>query len=99
MDNSMCHNGHRVVDELRRLKIFKAFHPSYSPDINACDFWMFGDFKGKLKERHLQSPEEIITAFQELWDSITFEELQMLFESWRNRLRWTIEDDGECFRK
>jgi hypothetical protein len=27
---------------------------------------MSGDFKGKLKGRHLQGPEEILTAFQEL---------------------------------
>jgi hypothetical protein len=62
---------------------------------------MFGDFKGKLKDRYLQSqgPEENLMAFQELWDNITFEELQMTFESWRDRLRWMIEHDVEYFRK
>jgi hypothetical protein len=34
-------------------------------------------------------------AFQELWDNIPFEEFQMVFESWRDRLRWIIEHDGE----
>jgi hypothetical protein len=48
---------------------------------------MFGDFKEKLKHCHLQGPEEILTAFQELWNDITFEELQMVFESWRDRFR------------
>jgi hypothetical protein len=38
-------------------------------------------------------------AFQELWDNIIFEELQMVFESWRDRLRWIIEHGGEYFRK
>jgi hypothetical protein len=42
---------------------------------------MFADFKGRQKGRHLQGPEESLTAFQELWDNITFEELQMAFES------------------
>jgi hypothetical protein len=65
IDNSMCHNGHRVVDELRRLKILRAPHPPYSPDISPCDFWMFGDFKHKLKDRHPQCPEEILRPFQE----------------------------------
>jgi hypothetical protein len=60
---------------------------------------MFGDFKVKLKDRHLQGPEEILAVFQELWYNITFEELQMVFESWRNRLRWIVEHDGEYFRK
>jgi hypothetical protein len=60
---------------------------------------MFGDFKGQLKDGHQQGPEEIFRTFQELWDDIIFEELQMVFESWRDRLCWIIEHDGEYFRK
>jgi hypothetical protein len=60
---------------------------------------MFLYFKGKQKDLHLQAPEEILTAFQELWDSITFEELQMVFELWSDRWRWIIEHDGEYFPK
>jgi hypothetical protein len=56
MDNSMCHNEHRAANELHRLKILRAPHPPYSPNISPCDFWMFGDFKRKLKDRHLQGP-------------------------------------------
>jgi hypothetical protein len=95
----MCHNGHRVVDESCRLKILKAPHSPYSPDISPCDFWIFEDSKGKLKDRRLQGPEEILAAFQELWDNITFEGLQMVFESWRDRLRCIIKHDGEYFGK
>jgi hypothetical protein len=47
---------------------------------------MFGDFKAKLGDRHLQSPEENFAAFQELRENITVEELQMVFELWRDRL-------------
>jgi hypothetical protein len=65
MDNSMCHNGHQVVDELHRLKILTAPYLLYSPDISPCDFWMFGDLKEKLKDRDLQGAEEILKAFQE----------------------------------
>jgi hypothetical protein len=42
---------------------------------------MFGDFKGRLKDRYLQGREEMLTVFQELSDNIAFEELQMVFES------------------
>jgi hypothetical protein len=99
MDNSMCHNGHRVVDELRCLKILRASNPRYSLDIGPGDFWMFGDLKGKLKACHLQAPEQILTPFQELWDNITFKELQMAGESWRDWLRWITEDEREYYRK
>jgi hypothetical protein len=32
-----------------------------------------------------------------LRDKINFKELRMVFESWRDRLRWIIEHDGEYF--
>jgi histone-lysine N-methyltransferase SETMAR len=80
MNNSMCHNMHRIVDELRRLKIFRASHPPYSQDISPCNFWIFGDFKAKLKDCHLPGLEEILKAFPKLRDSIILEELQMGFE-------------------
>jgi hypothetical protein len=99
MDNSMSDNWHQVVNELFRMKILRALDPPDSPGISPCDFWTVGDFKGNLNDRDLQGPEEILTAFQELWDKITFEELQIVFESWRDRLRGTLEHDGEHFRK
>jgi hypothetical protein len=51
MDNSMRHNGHQAVDEFRRLKILRALHLPYSPDISPCDFWMFVDLKEKENSR------------------------------------------------
>jgi hypothetical protein len=98
MDNSMCHNGHRVIDELGRLKILRVPHPPYSRDISPSDFWIFGDVKGNLKDLYLQDVEEILTAFQGLWDVITYQDFQMAFQSWRDRLHWVIEHDGEHFR-
>jgi hypothetical protein len=99
MNNSMCHNTHQTVDELRRLKIFRVSHPSDSPDISPCHFWIFGDLKGKLKDCHLQDPGKFLRAFQELLDNITFEQPELAFGSWRDRLRWIIEHDREFFRK
>jgi hypothetical protein len=60
---------------------------------------MFGAFKGKVKDCHLQDPEQIVRAFQELWDNRIFEELQSILESHPDRLRWIIEYDEEYFRK
>jgi hypothetical protein len=56
-------------------------------------------FQRKLKDRHLQDPKEILMTFQELWDKITFEELQAVFESWCDRLRLITEHEREYFRK
>jgi hypothetical protein len=84
MDSSNYDNKHRVVDELRCLKILRTPYSLDSPDISPCDFWTFGDLKGKLKEHYLQTSEEILRGFQELWDNTTFEEFQMIFESRRD---------------
>jgi hypothetical protein len=56
---------------------------------------LLGYLKGKQKDRHAQGPEEIVTALRELWDNITFEELQTMLESWRDRLRWIIDDPAD----
>jgi hypothetical protein len=38
MDNSMCHNGRMMTEELGRLKLDRVPHPPYSPDLSPCDF-------------------------------------------------------------
>jgi hypothetical protein len=60
---------------------------------------MLGGLKAKPKNLHRQGPEDILTAFQELWDKITFEENQMAFETWRDRLCSIIKHDREYVRK
>jgi hypothetical protein len=43
----MCQNAHQVVDELHRLKILRAPHSPYLPEMSPFIFRMFGDFKEK----------------------------------------------------
>jgi transposase len=38
MDNSMCHNGHKVSAVFAKRSIERAPHPLHSPDISTCDF-------------------------------------------------------------
>jgi hypothetical protein len=56
----MCHNQHRAVDELGRLRIARAPHSHDSLDISFYDFWTFGGFKGTRKHGHLQDFEEFL---------------------------------------
>jgi hypothetical protein len=74
------------MDELHCLRIARVPHLPDCPDINPCEFWIFGDFKRKLKDRHSQDSEETLKAIQELWDNVIFEDNQKLFESWRDWL-------------
>jgi len=50
-----------------------------------------------MTDRQLQSPKEILDAVTELWDEVTFEELQNVFLAWMERLQWVIQNGGEYF--
>jgi transposase len=55
MDNSIYHNPRKISLELEHNKIERAPHPTYSPDISPCGFWLFGFLKEKLKEQELST--------------------------------------------
>jgi hypothetical protein len=56
-------------------------------------------FQRKTEGPLFARPGRNPAAFQELLDDINSEELQMVFESWHDRLCWIIEHDREDFRK
>jgi hypothetical protein len=62
MDNSMCHNGRKMTDELANLKLDHVICTPYLPDLSLCDFWLFGMLKQKIKDRVFQTIDEIMTA-------------------------------------
>jgi transposase len=79
MDNSMCHNGRKVANELDNLKLDRVPHPPYSPDLSPCDFWLFNMLKQAIKDREFHAVEEIPSAFHEVSSQVTSEDLQSVF--------------------
>jgi hypothetical protein len=55
-------------------------HPSYSPDLATCDFFLFPKMKLRLKGHHFDTTEEIHAETQEVIDTLIFENLQGLHE-------------------
>jgi hypothetical protein len=86
MDNSRRHNRMKLTNALDKLKVIWALHPVYSPDLSPCDFWLFGMLKHWMADRQLQSPKENLDMVTELWDHITFDEVQIFFRPWMDRL-------------
>jgi hypothetical protein len=78
-DNSMCLNGCKVINEFANLKLDCVLHLPYLPDLNPCDFWLFGMFRQKIKDRVFQTVEEIMTPVHKVWDKLTLEDLQSVF--------------------
>jgi hypothetical protein len=85
--------------EFDRIMLGRAEHPAYSPDLSPCDFWLFGFLKEKVKDRQLCGVPSLHQAITDLWDELTFEDVQAVFLKCMNRLSWVIESKGEYFIK
>jgi hypothetical protein len=75
----MCHNGRKITEEISDAKLESLFHPVYSPDLSPCDFLLFGMLKEKMKDRALQTAEEILEVVTLIWNAVSFEQLQSVF--------------------
>jgi transposase len=98
MDNSMCHNGAKIIEKLEKRHIARAPRLAYSPDLSPCDFWLFGILKQKMKERVFRSEEQILTAITESWNELTFEDIQGVFHNWMEHLILVIANCGEYYQ-
>jgi hypothetical protein len=78
----MCHNGNKISEQLAKRSIEQAPHSPYSPDINPCDFWLFGMLKHKMKDREFQSPQAILSAVAKMRNGLTFADVQRVFQEW-----------------
>ena len=50
-DNTQVHNSILVTDYLTIMGIKTVLHPSYSPDLAPCDFWLFPKLRGCCYEK------------------------------------------------
>jgi hypothetical protein len=91
----MCYNESKGVSKFDKHHIARLPRPPYSPDLNPCDFWLFGMLKGILKDRDFHSHDEIKEVITMAWNDLTFDEVQSVFQNWVNRLRWVIENGGD----
>jgi hypothetical protein len=95
MDNSMCHNGAKIMEKIWWNGLERALHPVHSPDFSPCDFWAFATIKAMIRDWHLQGPEEILRAIQEGWRHFTFQDFQNVFKSWMERVTSVIANNRE----
>jgi hypothetical protein len=99
MDNCRVHNAQQITDKIRSRKLQRLDHPAYSPHLSPFDFRFFGRAKTAIQTKSFKDPDELIEALTNLFDSITFEELQSVFHNWIRRMRWVIQKRGEYFHE
>jgi hypothetical protein len=80
-----------------KTKMKKLILPSDSPGLSPRDFWPSGLAKTSLGNRRFVDSDDIIEGLTDLFDSVTFDELQRLFQSWIRRSEWVIRNSREHF--
>jgi hypothetical protein len=55
--------------------------------------------KHSLKDREIQGVQALISALTDIWDDVTFEDVQTVFLDWMERSCWVINNNGEYYIK
>jgi len=72
-------------------------HPSYSPDLAPCDFFLFLKIKLKLKRRHFDTIKEIQSVSQNGMKTLTQNDFQKCFRSWKSGWNRCVNAKGDYF--
>jgi hypothetical protein len=83
-DNALAHTSLIVRQFLVSMKMTFIPHPPYSLDLAPCEFFLFPKMKLKLRGRHSDSNEEIQTKLQDVTKTLTQNDFQQGFRSWKS---------------
>ena len=85
-DNTPVHNSILVTDNLTKMGIKTVPHPTYSPDLAPCDFWLFS----KLRGYRYETIDVMKEAVTKVIDMLTQEDFHGAFQK-------LLERDNKCF--
>ena len=94
-DNAPVHNFILVTDYLSKIGIKTVPHPSYSPNLAPCDFWLFP----KLRGCHYETIEEMKEAVTKVIDTLTQEDFHGAFQKLLKRYNKCIAAGGHYFEE
>ena len=73
--------------------------PAYSPDLNPCDFFLWGFLKDNVYRSGPNSPNDLKAAVQAKIGEIGTDILERVVEGFENRLRYCLTTEGKHFEK
>jgi hypothetical protein len=53
--------------------------------------------QGEMKDREFHTVQDILGHLTEIWDGLTFEDVQSVFLEWQIRLNCVMENGGEYY--
>jgi hypothetical protein len=51
----------------------------------------------KMKDREFSTVQDILHRLTNIWNNLTFEDVQSAFREWQIRLNWVMENGGEYY--
>jgi len=58
-DNARSHTAQHTTQTLEELKFEVLQHPSYSPDLSSCDYFLFEPMKDELRGKHFPNNKAV----------------------------------------
>jgi hypothetical protein len=72
-------------------------HPSYSPDLEPCDFWLFPKLKNALKGQRFADIPHVQRNVTKLLRAVPENDFQDSFRHWHYSLTKCTASQGEYF--
>ncbi|CAF1552172.1 unnamed protein product [Rotaria sp. Silwood1] len=94
-DNGPPHTHPDVIDYLMEEGIEIIPHPSYSPDLAPCDFWLNDYIKNKLTDH--TNEESLAQEVSTIVKNIPINEFKKTFDKLLERMKLCIENNGDYF--
>jgi hypothetical protein len=96
-DNAIPHKADIVKIFLESKRVTVLNHPSYSPDLAPCDFFLFLRLKKHLQGRRYRTRNGLGSALYQLCRGIPQEDYKKAFQNWIKRLKSCILFKGDYF--
>jgi hypothetical protein len=74
-------------------------HPPYSPDLAPSYFWLFGHVKAGLVRQSLAEPEGLFEGIMAFLEEVQVSELKLVFHHWVQRIRWSLDHNGDDYNE
>ena len=96
-DNASTHTSKKTKEKIKTMKLRILEHPSYSPDLAPCDFFLFGYLKETLRGIEINDEKECYEIVVEKLNQISKEVYKKVFLEWIKRLKWVISNNGDYY--
>lgn len=96
-DGAPAHHSNPVVNWIRTNRITVLDHPGYSPDLAACDYWLFDRVKSKIHGRIFNTIDDLQQQVDAVLNAIPQAEFHHAIHQLPTRIQKVIAAQGDYF--